>query len=376
MLEQTFATKSKSAAARMRGGDFSLSKVVPDHTDDQALNWFDCGNLRVLGQGWEELNGGYGRLPERCKKHLPDAVWKFGMQSSGISVHFCTDSPEVFVHWKTKFLTSSNHIADTAVSGLDLYARAEDHWLWLATARPSREAESTNQLVRSAPPGVSEYLLYLPLFSAVRNIAVGLHRDACMYRPNASNVSTASRKVCFYGTSATQGASASRPGMTYPSILGRWLNFEPVNLGFSGNGRMDFAMAEYLAEIDCLAYVIDCASNMSPQLMRSRGVPFVGDLHARRPNTPIVLVEFPCYPAAWFESSLLSRYTSRIQALRAVALRCPLEVLKQLHYAPADPTGGIDAEASVANHPTDLGFMRIASMIAPVLRPIVEKETS
>ena len=46
--------------------------------------------------------------------------------------------------------------------------------------------------------------------------------------------------MVFYGTSITQGACASRPPMdANAAILGRRLDRPVVNLGFSGNGRMD-----------------------------------------------------------------------------------------------------------------------------------------
>jgi len=37
-----------------------------------------------------------------------------------------------------------------------------------------------------------------------------------------------------------------------------------VNLGFSGDGRMDAGVGEYLAKIDARAYLIDCLPNMGP----------------------------------------------------------------------------------------------------------------
>ena len=45
-----------------------------------------------------------------------------------------------------------------------------------------------------------------------------------------------SKPLVFYGTSITQGGCASRSGMSYQAILGRMLNADFVNLGFSGNG--------------------------------------------------------------------------------------------------------------------------------------------
>jgi hypothetical protein len=42
----------------------------------------------------------------------------------------------------------------------------------------------------------------------------------------------------------------------YNAILGRRLDIPVVNLGFSGNGRMDRAVGEFLVQVDASAYVI------------------------------------------------------------------------------------------------------------------------
>ena len=73
------------------------------------------------------------------------------------------------------------------------------------------------------------------------------------------------KPIVFYGTSITHGACASRPGMVHTAILGRWLDMPVVNLGFSGNGRMDQAVGEFLVQVDATAYVIDCLPNMGPE---------------------------------------------------------------------------------------------------------------
>ena len=79
--------------------------------------------------------------------------------------------------------------------------------------------------------------------------------------------------------------------MPHPAILGRRLDTPIVNLGFSGNGRMDLELAELLAEIETSVYVIDCLPNMNAAAVAENAVPFVERLRAARPETPIVLVE-------------------------------------------------------------------------------------
>lgn len=51
------------------------------------------------------------------------------------------------------------------------------------------------------------------------------------------------KPVVFYGTSITQGGCASRPGMVHTALLGRRLDRPVINLGFSGNGKMDPELA-------------------------------------------------------------------------------------------------------------------------------------
>src|SRR6185312_1958929 len=72
---------------------------------------------------------------------------------------------------------------------------------------------------------------------------------------------TPAKPVVFYGTSITQGGCASRSGMSYQAILGRQLNLDFVNLGFSGNGKGEPAVADMVAEIDASAFVLDFAKN-------------------------------------------------------------------------------------------------------------------
>ena len=60
-----------------------------------------------------------------------------------------------------------------------------------------------------------------------------------------------------------QGACASRPGVAFQRLLCRRLRRPIINLGFSGNGRMEAEVVTLLAEQDPCVYVIDCFPNMN-----------------------------------------------------------------------------------------------------------------
>jgi len=97
------------------------------------------------------------------------------------------------------------------------------------------------------------------------------------------------KPVVYYGSSITQGGCAENPGLSYQSIVSRRLNLDHVNLGFSGNGMGEPAIAQALAEIDAAAYVLDYWANPSVEVYRDTLPIFVDILRAKHSKTPILL---------------------------------------------------------------------------------------
>ena len=111
-----------------------------------------------------------------------------------------------------------------------------------AVGQPRTPRPTLSTLVSGLPAGRREFLLYLPLYNGVLG-----GRDRRPRRPRLEKAPPrpASRRkpIVFYGTSITQGGCASRPGMVHTAILGRRLDRPVINLGFSGNGRMEPELA-------------------------------------------------------------------------------------------------------------------------------------
>ena len=125
------------------------------------------------------------------------------------------------------------------------------------------------------------------------------------------------KPIVFYGTSITHGACASRPGMVHTAILGRRLDRPVVNLGFSGNGRMDQTVGDYLVQIDASLFVIDCLPNMGPADVSAKCVPLVKQLRSAKPLIPIVLVEDRRFTNDWITPEKQQFHTDNHAALRA-----------------------------------------------------------
>jgi hypothetical protein len=180
------------------------------------------------------------------------------------------------------------------------------------------------------------------------------------------------KPICFYGTSITQGGCASRPGSCYTGVAARRLDRSHFNFGFSGNARMEPAVAELLAELDPCVYVLDAFPNMKVEQIRERLVPFIRILRGARPSTPIVVMENAQHPNHPLKKGQRLEYAEKNKAAREGCEALQDEGLTRLTRVPGLHLLGADCEGTVdGTHPTDLGFARMAEVLIPFLQPLV-----
>jgi lysophospholipase L1-like esterase len=332
----------------------------------EQLAWYDALELGVRGQGWpgDELATPYDRLPARAQSLVRPPVWELSRQSAGLRVAFATDAGEIAARWVLRSDSlAMSHMPASGVSGLDLYTRCSGEWRWAGSARPeSRQASGS--LLKGAHPARREYLLYLPLYNGVESLQIGVDASAT-FEPAEPDQRP---PICFYGTSIVHGGCASRPGMAYPAILGRRLDWPTLNLGFSGNGQAEGEMAELLAELDVACYVIDPLPNLQPDQVIPRVGHMVRHLRSARPDVPIVLVESVIYQDALAVARQARCHTSNAN-LKKVRDQLLADGVASIHYVRGEDLLGPDGDATVdGTHPTDLGFARMAEAIEPTLR--------
>ncbi|MGQ9649261.1 MAG: SGNH/GDSL hydrolase family protein [Phycisphaerae bacterium] len=348
------------------------ARGVQDSKTD--LLWYDATLLPVEGRGWSETEDFYDRLPAKSKNVVRPGVWGLSKNSAGLCVRFVTDSDRVAARWTT---TSKNmamdHMPATGVSGLDLYVRDGGQWRWVAVGRARSAPTNESVLAKDIPSGAHEYMLYLPLYNGIKSLEIGVVPKATLARARPRPAGH-DRPMCFYGTSITQGGCAPRPGMVYTAILGRWLDRPVINLGFSGNGRMDPELAVLLGEIDASIYVLDTLPNMTKQMVEERLESFVKALRKARPQTPIVLVESVPYQGEAFLTKQRQAVADKNAALRKAYENLRANGVDNLVYVTNRNLTGIDGEGSVDGvHLTDLGYLRFAKALEPVLRKALQE---
>lgn len=360
MRERAYAFLDSALRARRNAGGPAKGEI----------HWTNARELDVEGKGWTDTKAFYDRLPARAEGVVPGPVWGLSRHSAGLCVRFTSDTTAIHARWTVlNGNLAMPHMPATGVSGLDLYVKTSaGRWHWLGVGQPVQSPTNTSALVSGLPAGRRDYLLYLPLYNGVTSLEIGVP-DGSSVEKSTPRTEDHRKPIVFYGTSITQGGCASRAGAVHTAILGRRLDRPVINLGFSGSGRMEPAMATLEAELDPAVYVLDCLPNMSSAEVTERVEPFVRTLRKAHPQTPIILAEDRFYSQASLLPGQMHHNTENHKALKAVYDRLVADGVQGLHYLPGEGQLGSDGEGTVdGSHPTDLGFVRMADAFEPVLR--------
>ena len=335
------------------------------------LDWIDARKLTVEGLGFKDVKSPYDRLPGRAEGVVPPNVWNLSRNSAGALVRFTAATTEIHARWTvTNQNLAGANITAIASSGLDLYARTDaGKWRWLGMGQP-KFPETTAALITGIPSTAREFMVYLPLRNDVSSLEFGVPKGATIKAGPAR--AAGSKPIVFYGTSITHGIGASRAGMTHVAMLGRIFNREVINLGFSGNGRMEPEVLKFVAELDPAVFVLDCLPNMNSKQVAERTVPGVKLLREAHPDTPILLVEDRNIQSGFLVEPRRKANEANHTALREAFAVLQAEKTARLYYLEGANLLGDDGEGTVdGSHPTDLGFARQAGEFERVLRPVL-----
>ena len=335
----------------------------------QDMIYADASQFPLYGKISDQTNNRYERLPSRLEGVSRDAVWRLGLCSSGLYVRFRSDASTIGVRWESVFNREQDHMTDTGTRGLDLYALVDGEWCPVAPARPRSKEVNEWTIVKNMVSQEREYMLYLSLYDGVKSLEIGVNSGAFLKQPAVDSPST-EKPVVMYGTSILQGGCVSRPGMSYTSIIGRILDREVFNLGFSGNARFDLEIAELMATVkNPGVFVIDCIPNSSEELIREKGETFFRILRDAHPDVPVIFVEDPVFPRSAFDTELQAEVTGRNIALTELFRKLKKSGEKKIYYVSSKKMLGNDAEATVDGaHFTDLGSMRYVDNIMLTLK--------
>ncbi len=348
-------------------GVVQLATAQTNNSSPQ-LHWIDAKELCIEGKGWKDTQNFYDRLPGKAEGIVREPVWNLSKDSAGITVRFVTDATKIWARWTLrKEKLAAPHMPASGASGVDLYVRHNGGWHWLGAGRPTTGITTAQQLTTGMTPQPRECMIYLPLYNGVEKVEIGVPPEAKCHLPPTRPEKM--KPIVFYGTSIVQGSAASRPGMAYPAILGRRLDNTFINLGFSGNAACEPEVGALMAELDPAVYVIDPLPKMNDEGVAKRIPELIAKIREAHPKTPVVLIENTEMGDAPVNPSRRGGYSRSNAELRKIFEQRVKAGDKKIFYIPGDKLLGDDGQGTVDRvHPTDLGFMRMADVIEPVLK--------
>lgn len=349
-------------------------KSVFDYDGNLTLREADASRLvwrgvkeRAFGTfGSDALHEeGFCRLTAKEReilRPLNDGEAWLAEQSAGIQVRFQTNSSRIFLRVKLGGRFNMTNMTQIGQCGADLYVYDEEMGFVLhEVARFAFDGDGYEVSLghfTDKPRMERRYILYLPLYIAVKSCEIGLDGDATLSPFGFSH----SCRVAIYGTSITQGCCASRPGLAYSNILSRKLDISVENYGFSGTAFMEREMGAFLGERNPDVLFVDTEPNAGiDERLEKNTAGFLDEFLERCPKAAVVI-----YSRVLFAMDCYDDYRVRLREHYARFLRNTARAYAKkgyrVHFADGSRVfpNNFTEYTCDGVHPSDAGMFLIA----------------
>ena len=315
--------------------------------------------------------GSYCRLPLDFLKECNDGVKVLAWHLAGACVRFSTDARGLAVIWSLKDKGNMPHFTACGQSGLELFEESDEGVVQIRNFIPAMDTGSFGcALNQSAftplPGGLRHYVLYFPLYNGLDELMLGFPPDARVEKGRTPRIE---KPIVFYGSSITNGASATHAGNAYVSIVCRRLDASFLNLGFSGSARGEESIARYIAGLDMSLFVMDYDHNAPDAAhLEATHERFFRIVREAQPDLPIALISKPDFDIDP-EGNAARRAVIRRTYEHALAAGDA-----RVRFIDGETLFGTTERRDClvdGTHPNDLGFRRMANAITPVLRELL-----
>lgn len=328
-------------------------------------NYHNYTEFLLEGFGWYEENKSLIRVPERLLENFNENMQEICRDCAGGSVRLRTNTKKMAVKCKFGFKRESATNTQSCDAGFDLYRICNGEYQFVGTFRPNL-GENFIDMERNITDEdkVYDYILYMPIMSHVEDFSIGFEKDAVIEKATERKDK---RRVVVYGSSISQGGCASRPGLSYPSILSRMLGVEFINLGFAGNCLGEEFLAKEIAKLNFDAFIMEYDENTpdATHLLKTHQS-FFEIIRKEHKNIPIIIITKPD-----FRHNVRNDIAKRREIIYATYKNAVEKGDKNVYYIDGREMFPDDIRGDFSNdttHPNDMGFYKMANKIYPVLK--------
>lgn len=316
--------------------------------------------IKVYGVPFFEKEQRLARLPETLMDELKSLSF-MGKRCPGGRLAFKTDSKTFKVKVYLKTLSVDIGMSIYACQSAHIMVGERENARHIGVVNPSDYNQKVFEKTFEKSSDLEQVTIYFPRNEEIENIEISIEDDAVITEPTPYKYQ---KPIVFYGSSITEGGCCCNVTNSYIAILSRWLDFDFINMGFSGAARGEKAMADYINTIDMGAFVYDYDHNAPnvEELMQTHK-PFFDRIREAHPNIPIIMMTRPA-----------EVYTDEFKARREVVKATYNSAIgngdKNVYFIDGEVFFGEKDRnlCAVDNiHPNDIGFLRMAKVIRPVL---------
>lgn len=328
----------------------------------------------ISGFPFYEENGKLYRLDYSNRSKYNANLTELAFNTSGGKIRFRTNSAQIHVEVEVNHTYYGyDHMTLKGLAGIDVYVGTGTDRKWVNTASLSGVTASNPKYKATFTVGngsaYQEVMIELPLYAGVKSISIGVASGSkiCEALPY-----TYEKPVVFYGSSITQGGCASRPGNCFTNLLSRALDFNLVNLGFSGSAHGEQYMAELIGNLEMSAFVMDYDHNaLDPKELKDTHYAFYKTVRNLNPDVPIIFITKSDVAISDSDTNYVRREIIKQTYNKAIE-----EGDNNVYFISGEMIYGEfyrDFFMVDGCHPNDAGMLRIAETIYPVLKEILNK---
>ncbi len=308
----------------------------------------------------ETESGRFHRIPVDVAKATNSGVEGLNFHTAGGRVRFKTDSPYIGIRVEMVSFHLMPHMAPTGSSGFDLYVDEDFRGVYKP---PLTTKDQYEGIIRFGERKMRSITINFPLYNDVKELYIALDGNSKLEHGDKYKYD---KPIVYYGSSITQGGCASRPGNAYQSIISRQLDIDHINLGFSGSGRGEKAICEYMAGLPMCLFVSDYDHNApNPEHLEKTHFALYETIREKNPDVPYIMISRPDVKLNRIGASK-ARFVIEDSYRKALALGD-----KKVYYIDGEGffRGPYEDACTVDGcHPNDLGFALMAEGIGQVIK--------
>jgi len=309
----------------------------------------------------------YWRLPDEESALISDFIRDRSKTAGGGRVRFCTNARTLHLKMALHTLSPDPCMAVCAASGADVFAGAGLESRFLGLINPWNYENKTPELTLHLTGEMQQITINLPRNEQIAGLWITVEDEADLLPPLSYR---RPGKLCFYGSSITEGGCASRPGNAYTAAAARWLDMDYMNLGFSGAACGEEAMADVICRRDFAALIMDYDHNaLDADHLQNTHERFFKKIRAVHPSLPVIFMSKPDFDSNPEDG----------KKRKAVILRTYQNAIsngdQNVYFLDGESFfGAFGREMCTVDgcHPNDLGFYRMAEAVYGLLKKILK----